>query len=78
MAEQQRDKNYRKALESKVNTIDRLQDLNNTYRFLKRSTVVYENLGMQNQRQTELKQHKLKLMAQMAHELTEQSEVMAM
>ena len=78
MAEQQRDINYRKALESKVNTIDRLQELNNTYRFLKRSTVAYENLGMQNQRQTELKQHELKLMAQMAHELTEQSEVMAL
>jgi len=78
MAEQQRDINYRKALESKVNTIDRLQELNNTYRFLKRSTVAYENLGMQNQRQTELKQHELKLMAQMAHDLTEQSEVMAL
>jgi len=78
MAEQQRDINYRKALESKVNTIDRLQELNNTYRFLKRSTVAYENLGMQNQRQTELKQHELQLMAQMAHDLTEQSEVMAL
>lgn len=55
MAERQRDINYRKALDSKVYFIDGLQDLNDTYRFLKRSAVAYENLGMQNQRHTQLK-----------------------
>ena len=33
---------------------------------------------MQHQRHTDLKQHELKKMAEMAHELTEQSQVMAL
>lgn len=46
--ERQRDINYKSQIENKINTIDKLTELNNSHRFFKRGTVAFENLGMHN------------------------------
>jgi hypothetical protein len=57
--------------------IDKLSNMNETYRFLKRSTIAYENLGAKNMRQFNIRHNELRKMAEMHNDLIDQNEYLA-
>ena len=48
--------------------------MNETYRFLKRSTIAYENLGAKNMRQFDVRHKELRKMAEMHNDIIDQNE----
>jgi hypothetical protein len=51
--------------------------MNDFYRFLKRSTIAYENLGAKNMRQFDIRHNELRKMAEMQNDLIDQNEYLA-
>ena len=54
-AEIQRDVDYKNIVDKKINTIDKLTELNNSHRFFKRGTLAFENIGMHHHNQARQK-----------------------
>ena len=51
--------------------------MNDTHRFLKRSTIAYENLGAKNMRQFDIRHNELRKIAEMQNDLIDQNEYLA-
>lgn len=64
-------------VDNKINTIDKLTELNNTQRLFKRGTVAFENLGFDHQRKHKEKYQELKAKVNAYADLYEQDQVLA-